>query len=66
MITKKQKGILDFLTAYSKNNGYAPSLDDIRRHFKLASVSTAHYYVAKLEKEGYLQKTSNRPRSINL
>ncbi len=66
MLTKKQKEVLDFLNAYSKDKGYAPSLDDIRRRFKLASVSTAHYYVAKLEEEGYLQKTSNQPRSINL
>ena len=66
MITKKQKEILDFLNTYSKNKGYAPSLDEIRIHFKLASVSTAHYYINKLQKEGYLEKTSNQPRSINL
>ena len=66
MITKKQKGILDFLNTYSKNKGYAPSLDEIRAHFKLASVSTAHYYIKKLQKEGYLEKVSNQPRSINL
>lgn len=66
MITKKQKEILDFLNTYSKNKGYAPSLDEIRAHFKLASVSTAHYYIKKLQKEGYLEKISNQPRSINL
>ena len=66
MITKKQKEILDFLNTYSKNKGYAPSLDEIRAHFKLASVSTAHYYVDKLEKEGYLEKISNQPRSIKI
>lgn len=66
MLTKKQKEVLDFLNTYSKDKGYAPSLDEIRHHFKLASVSTAHYYVEKLQKNGYLQKTSNQPRSINL
>lgn len=66
MITKKQKEILDFLNTYAKNKGYAPSLDEIRIHFKLASVSTAHYYIDKLQKEGYLEKISNQPRSINL
>lgn len=66
MITKKQKEILDFLNTYSKNKGYSPSLDEIRAHFKLASVSTAHYYIKKLQKEGYLEKVSNQPRSINL
>ena len=66
MLTKKQKGVLDFLNTYSKEKGYAPSLDEIRRHFRLVSVSTAHYYIQKLEEEGYLQKVSNHPRSINV
>jgi len=64
MLTKKQ--VLDFLNAYSKDKGYAPSLDEIRRHFKLVSISTAHYYIQKLEEEGYLQKVFNQPRSINV
>jgi len=66
MLTKKQKEVLDFLNSYSKGKGYAPSLNEIRHHFKLASVSTAHYYVAKLQKKGYLQKTSNQSRAINV
>ena len=66
MITKKQKEVLDFLNKFSKDKGYAPSLDEIRTYFKLASVSTAHYYVDKLGKEGYLNKTSNKPRSIDI
>ncbi len=66
MITKKQKEVLDFLNSHVNNNGYAPSLDEIRQHFNLVSVSTAHYYVNKLQKEGYLEKMSNQPRSINL
>ena len=66
MITKKQKEVLDFLNSYAKDKGYAPSLDEIRQHFKLVSVSTAHYYVGRLEKEGYLKKESNQPRSISI
>src|SRR3989344_2665199 len=66
MITKKQKGVLDFLNNHAKDKGYAPSLDEIRQHFNLVSVSTAHYYVDRLEKEGYLKKESNQPRSISI
>lgn len=66
MITKKQKEVLDFLNSYAKDRGYAPSLDEIRQHFKLVSVSTAHYYVDRLEKKGYLKKESNQPRSISI
>ena len=66
MITKRQKQTLDFITDYQGKRGYAPSLDEIRRHFKLVSISTAHYYIQKLEEEGYLQKVFNQPRSINV
>ncbi len=66
MITKKQKEVLNFLNRYSKEKEYAPSLDEIRTHFKLASVSTAHYYIEKLKDKGYLEKTSNQPRSISV
>jgi len=56
MLTKKQKQVLDFITEYSKKYGYAPSLEEIQKHFKLASVSTAHFHVAKLRDAGYLEK----------
>ena len=63
MITKKQKEVLDFVKTFAKNKGYAPSLEEIRKKFKLASVSTAHFYVAKLKKAGYLE---NKARAINI
>jgi repressor LexA len=66
MLTKKQKETLDFINCQVESNGYSPSLDEIRKHFKLASISTAQYYVKKLEKEGYLKKEFNQPRSIRI
>lgn len=66
MLTKKQRQVLDFLINYFKENQYAPSLDEIRSRFKLASVSTSHYYIKKLQDEGYLQKTLNQHRSIDV
>jgi SOS regulatory protein LexA len=66
MLTKRQKGVLDFIKGYSKKKGYAPSLEEIQRHFKLASVSTAHFHVARLEAMGYLEKEENRARAIDI
>lgn len=66
MITKKQKEVLDFIKSYSKKKGYAPSLQEISKHFKLSSVSTAHFHVSKLEKEGYLERLKNRARAISV
>ena len=64
MVTKKQKQVLDFITGYQKRKGYAPSLDEIRKKFKLASVSTAHFHVGRLRDLGYISKEENKPRSI--
>ena len=66
MITKKQKKIFDFVKEYHNKHDYAPSLDDIKRKFKLASVSTAHYYIKKLKEAGQLNKERNQPRSVVL
>ena len=66
MITKKQKEVLTFIQSYQKKKGYSPALEEIRKHFKLSSVSTAHHYIKKLQKAGCLEKEDNHPRSISL
>ena len=66
MLTKRQKQVLDFIKDYSKRRGYSPSLKEIQKRLKLASVSTAHFHVSKLENGGYLEKMENRARSISV
>lgn len=66
MLTKKQKKVLDFVKTYLKSKGYAPSLEEIQKKFKLASVSTAHFYISKLKKAGYLEKLKNKARAITV
>ena len=65
MLTKKQVQVLDFIKAYRAKHGYAPSLEDIRQKFKLASGSTAHYYISKLQDAGFLNKEHNQPRAVS-
>lgn len=64
MLTKKQKKVLDYIERYTNKREYAPSLEEIQRHFKLASVSTAYHYINKLREEGYITKDPNQPRGI--
>ncbi|PIP50708.1 hypothetical protein CO116_03505 [Candidatus Falkowbacteria bacterium CG_4_9_14_3_um_filter_38_19] len=66
MITKKQREVFDFVKSYSKKKGYAPSLKEISKHFKLSSVSTAHFHISKLKKEGYLERIKNKARAISV
>ena len=65
MITKRRKQVLDFIITQQKRNGYAPSLEEIRKKFKMSSVSTAHFHVSKLRDLGYLSKEENKPRAID-
>lgn len=66
MLTKKQKPVLDYIEKYSLKKGYAPSLEEIQKKFELASVSTAHFHVAKLRDAGYLDKVEHKARAISV
>ena len=66
MISKRQKQIYEYIKKYMIKNNYAPSLDEIRIHFKLSSVSTVHHHISKLQKEGLIKKIKNEPRGIFL
>jgi site-specific DNA-methyltransferase (adenine-specific) len=66
MITKKQKEILEYIKKYQSKHEYSPALEDIKKHFKMSSVSTAHHHVKKLEEKGFLRRDENKPRSISV
>ncbi|PIZ70784.1 MAG: hypothetical protein COU83_00735 [Candidatus Portnoybacteria bacterium CG10_big_fil_rev_8_21_14_0_10_40_22] len=66
MITKKQKLVLNYITSFHEKKEYSPALEEIRKHFKLASVSTAHFHIKKLIESGFLKKQYNKPRSIDI
>ena len=66
MLTKKQRQILDHIGKFIEERDYSPSLEDIRRHFRLSSRSTAHYYIETLREKGYLNKLDYQARAIEL
>ncbi len=66
MLTKRQKQILDYIEEYIEENDYSPSLEEIKRKFRLSSVSTVHQHVESLKEKGCLRKTENQHRSIEL
>ena len=66
MLTKRQKQIFDYIEKFIKEKGYAPSFDEIRRHFRLASKSTVHKHLESLKEKGYLKKIDYRSRSIEI
>ncbi len=66
MLTKRQKQVLDFIKGFIKKHDYAPSLEEVKEHLGLSSVSTAHFHVHALQQKGFLRKDDNRPRTIEI
>lgn len=66
MLTKRQKQIFDYIKKFIRAKDYAPSLDEIRRHFRLASKSTIHQHIETLKHKGYLDKLDYQARSIEI
>jgi len=65
-LTKRQKEILDYLTQYIETYAYAPSIDEIREHFKLGSLATVHKHLTTLEQKRVIRREPNQSRSIEL
>jgi repressor LexA len=65
-LTRRQKQILDYLTEHIETYGYAPSIDEIRKHFNLGSLATVHKHLLTLERKRVIRREPNQSRSIEL
>ena len=65
-LTKRQREILDYLNEFIQQNGYAPSLEEIGRRFNLSSLATVHKHLTNLQEKGFIRRSWNRSRSVEL
>jgi repressor LexA len=65
-LTKRQKQILDFLEVFVTEYGYPPSYEEIARNFGYTSLATVHEHLENLRQKGYIRKSYNASRSIEL
>jgi repressor LexA len=65
-LTKRQREILDYLNEFIQQHGYAPSLEEIGRRFGLSSLATVHKHMTNLESKGFIKRSWNRSRSVEL
>ena len=63
-LTKRQKEILDYLKAFIDEMGYAPSFEEICRHFGYTSLATVHEHLSNLERKGYILRSYRESRSV--
>jgi repressor LexA len=65
-LTKRQREILNYLTIYSEQNGYAPSFEEIAENFDYNSLATVHEHLTNLERKGYIKRSYNESRAISI
>jgi repressor LexA len=65
-LTKRQKEILDYIGSFIEEMGYAPSFEEIAESFGYSSLATVHEHLSNLERKGYIRKSYNESRSIEL
>ena len=66
-LTEKQLAVYRFLRQHIRNRGFAPSYDEIRRHFGLKSFQSVQKYLKQLEKKGYIRTGGwNQKRAMTL
>ncbi len=65
-LTKRQREILTYLGNYSESNGYAPSFEEIAGQFSYNSLATVHEHLSNLERKGYIKRSYNESRAIQI
>jgi len=65
-LTKRQKEILDYINGFIDEQGYAPSFEEIAKAFGYSSLATVHEHLSNLERKGYIRKSYNESRSIEM
>jgi len=65
-LTRRQREILDYLNEYIPERGYAPSFEEIAERFKFQSLATVHEHLTNLERKGYIRRTPNESRAIEI
>lgn len=66
MLTIKQKKVFDFIDTYTVRKGYPPSIRDICEGLSIASTSTVHSHLKRLEESGHIKRIERSPRTIKV
>lgn len=65
-LSKRQQMILDYIKDEVSKKGYPPSVREIAVAVGLASSSTVHGHLARIEEKGYIRRDPTKPRAIEV
>mgnify|MGYP003467307639 FL=1 len=64
-ITERQKEVLTFISNFTEENSYPPTVREISSHFEI-SLRAVQDHITALQKKGYLSQCQKRSRSIRV
>ena len=64
-ITDRQKEVLNFISSYTEENSYPPTVRDISEHFGI-SLRAVQDHILALQKKGFLSQSQKKARSIRV
>lgn len=65
-LTRRQEAILNFIRKNVEEKGYPPSVREIGEAVGLASSSTVHGHLERLQQKGFLRRDPTKPRALEL
>lgn len=65
-LTKRQSEVLNYIKEFIVSHGYPPTVREIGESLGLSSPATTHSHLEGLENKGYIRKTGNKNRAIEL
>jgi len=65
-LKERHKQVLKVIQEYRAKHGYAPSYREICARTDITSTSMVNYYLEQLEEMGYIERSENISRSINI
>ncbi|GIP32631.1 transcriptional repressor LexA [Paenibacillus sp. J2TS4] len=65
-LSNRQQAILEFIKNEVRDKGYPPSVREIGEAVGLASSSTVHGHLERLEKKGLIRRDPTKPRAIEI
>lgn len=64
-ITNRQQEVLSFISNFTEENSYPPTIREMRDHFNI-STRAVQDHIAALQKKGYLAQNQNSARSLKV
>jgi repressor LexA len=65
-LTQRQKQVLDYIAGFVEEHGYSPSYEELAHGLDLSSVATVHKHIEALQSRGYLRRSFNQSRSLEV